>query len=561
MRYGVCGYWTWALVCGLALLSFGGCGRSAVDVSACACVIGECDTLGRCVECLAATECDDGLDCTTEACVDGRCRREPDDSRCATGSCDATLGCIECHTDDECADGVACTRESCFAGHCVSRADDAACGPRFCDRQRDCIECLDDRDCDDHVACSADRCAQGVCEHTPVDASCGGGFCELGLGCVECREAADCTDEVACTLDTCVAHRCRFEASATGCVGELKCDPGLGCVGCLSDSDCNDGISCTKDACVAGNCVNAADDGACSSTQHCDAELDCIRCRGDEQCQDGLFCNGRETCQEHQRCVAGQALICDDGVACTVDACSEASMSCASSPDSTLCLARERCLPHLGCSSRRTFYANTADELYLIDLSLSPPSAVRVGAFTNEITDVAEASDGRLFGVSFDTLFLVDPTSAALSAVGSLNVGNETALVNGLTVAPDGTLYASGPAGQLYRVDPTTAKTELVGAFGSDISSSGDIVWGPLGAIYMSDFDFQAQSDTLVSLNPLTAEATPVGPIGFGSVYGLSFNAHFLFGLAATGELLQLDPMTGQATVLHDFDLAWWGAS
>lgn len=133
------------------------------------------------------------------------------------------------------------------------------------------------------------------------------------------------------------------------------------------------------------------------------------------------------------------------------------------------------------------------------------------------------------------------------------------ALVNGLTIAPDGTLYASGAGGQLYRVDPSTAQTELVGDFGPEIASSGDIVWGPLGAVYMSDFE--QDGDRLVSLNPLTAAATAVGPIGLSNVYGLSFTGHFLFGLSETGELLQLEPTTGKATVIQVFNLGWWGAS
>jgi hypothetical protein len=410
------------------------------------------------------------------------------------------------------------------------------------------------------VACSSDRCERGVCAHAAVDSSCDHGVCDLALGCLQCRADADCTDGVACTTDTCVAQQCRFEPNAASCTGELKCDPGLGCVGCLNDSDCADGVSCTKDSCVAGNCVNSADDSACSSTQHCDAELDCIVCRSDEQCQDGLFCTGHEICEQHQRCVPGQGLACDDGIACTVDVCSELTQGCLASPDTSLCPVGQRCFPHLGCGSRRTFYANTAEELYVVDLTVAPPSAVRVGSFTSVITDIAETSDGRLFGISFDTLFLIDPTSAALSEVGPLKASGGVAWVNGLTVAPDGTLYASG-GGELYRVDPNSAMAERVAPFGSSVGSSGDIVWGPLGAIFMTDFDFDTQSDTLVSLNPLTAEASLVGPIGFSSVYGLSFNGHFLIGLTAAGELLQLDPLSGKATVLHDFDLAWWGAS
>jgi hypothetical protein len=554
------GLWRWTLVCASMLLFLGSCGRSAVDVGECACVIGECDALGRCVECLTATECDDDLDCTTDACIEGRCRRSADDARCATGSCDTELGCIQCRTDAQCADGVTCTRESCFAGHCVSRADDSACGTGFCDRQRGCLECRDDRDCDDRVACSSDRCEQGACAHTAVDTRCDHGLCDLALGCLECRKDADCADNVACTVDTCVDHRCRFEPNSANCTGDLKCDRALGCVGCLGDADCVDGVSCTKDTCAAGNCVNVADDSTCSITQHCDAELDCILCRSDEQCQDGLFCNGHEICAEHQRCVPGTGPACDDGISCTVDVCSELTQGCIASPDTGLCPSGQRCFPRLGCGSRRTFYAHTSDELYVIDLTVTPPTAVRVGAFTDVITDIAETADGRLFGISSNVLFLIDPNTAALSEVGQMKTSDGGGVwANGLTVAPDGTLYASGS--ELYRVDPNTAATERVGSFGTNIMSSGDIVWGPLGAVFLSDSAFQTMSDTLVSLNPLTAEATPVGPMSFSAVYGLSFNGHLLLGLAVSGELLQIDPKSGKVTVLHDFDLGWWGAS
>ncbi|MCH2111181.1 MAG: putative metal-binding motif-containing protein, partial [Polyangiaceae bacterium] len=52
-----------------------------------------------------------------------------------------------------------------------------------------------------------------------------------------------------------------------------------------------------------------------------------LNCESDQDCNDGLFCNGEESCAEG-RCVAGDALECDDGVECTVDQCSEDERAC-----------------------------------------------------------------------------------------------------------------------------------------------------------------------------------------------------------------------------------------
>ncbi len=54
-------------------------------------------------------------------------------------------------------------------------------------------------------------------------------------------------------------------------------------------------------------------------------------CSTDGDCDDGLYCNGQETCVG-QQCQAGTAITCDDGIACTIDACSERTRKCASAP-------------------------------------------------------------------------------------------------------------------------------------------------------------------------------------------------------------------------------------
>ncbi|MEM9068849.1 MAG: hypothetical protein AAGE52_10100 [Myxococcota bacterium] len=63
-------------------------------------------------------------------------------------------------------------------------------------------------------------------------------------------------------------------------------------------------------------------------------------------CDDGDACNGVETCVAGS-CVPGTPMVCDDGVACTIDSC--AASACTHTPDSTMCLPGLTCIPGRGC--------------------------------------------------------------------------------------------------------------------------------------------------------------------------------------------------------------------
>src|SRR5687768_11991096 len=57
-------------------------------------------------------------------------------------------------------------------------------------------------------------------------------------------------------------------------------------------------------------------------------------CVSDADCDDGLHCNGVERCDDACACRPGTAVACDDGIACTVDGCSEETRACtATGPD------------------------------------------------------------------------------------------------------------------------------------------------------------------------------------------------------------------------------------
>lgn len=171
-------------------------------------------------ECASDAECDDGVSCTIDLCVDGRCLSAPDASLCAPDAhactievCDTSLGCVHRLEHTLCDDAVACTVDRCDATlGCLSEATDAAC--------------------DDGVACTVDRC-------------------DSLLGCTSVPDDAACDDGVACTVD--------------------RCDASLGCASAPDDSVCDDGIDCTMDACdPTAGCTSSLTSASCPYGERCD---------------------------------------------------------------------------------------------------------------------------------------------------------------------------------------------------------------------------------------------------------------------------------------------------
>ncbi|MCS6798957.1 MAG: hypothetical protein NZ898_10570, partial [Myxococcota bacterium] len=280
-----------------------------------------CSGVERCVEgrCAAGepVRCDDGVRCTRDECAepDGTCTSRPDDGACPAGLvCDAADDCVApraCASDAECDDGMFCNG--------VER-----CDPSFGCRRGE------PPSCDDGRACTLDRCnpTTDACESLPDDGRCSDGrrcngveLCrpaEPGAdarGCVVGTPVA-CDDGIACTQDVCdeATGTCRSEPRDAACDdgvfcnGSERCEPMRGCQAGTPPA-CEDAIGCTRGRCDAATdrCVQEPDDAAC---------------------QDGLACNGMERCDATgatpgRGCVAGTALRCDDGLACTTDRCVE----------------------------------------------------------------------------------------------------------------------------------------------------------------------------------------------------------------------------------------------
>lgn len=143
------------------------------------------------------------------------------------------------------------------------------------------------------------------------------------------------------TLEVCgsAESECTVDADCDNgsfCDGMETCDPELGCLAGVP-VDCDDGIPCTTDGCneLFNTCMNLSQDTLCD---------------------DGLFCNGVETCDGELGCMPGTPVVCDDGIACTVDACDEDQDACSFQPDDLtcdnglFCDGQEVCEPGVGCA-------------------------------------------------------------------------------------------------------------------------------------------------------------------------------------------------------------------
>ena len=245
--------------------------------------------------------CDDGIDCTVDACGAAGCTHTPNDGACGGERCSPMLGCVPrlCTDDASCSNGIFCDgaercaagesgadpTTGCIAGRPPSCFDDFSCTVDTCDEAADsCRFTPDDAVCDDGIDCTADSC-------NPDTAT-------SATGC------AVRPDDTLCTGD-CVTLSGGVPAAAPG-----LCDPTRGCTTGTATS-CRDGNFCTSDRCEAGACVSTPVDGdgdgfparavgttACLGGTDCDDTDGSIfpgameRCNGEDDNCDGTIDEG-----------------------------------------------------------------------------------------------------------------------------------------------------------------------------------------------------------------------------------------------------------------------------
>lgn len=170
-------------------------------------------------------------------------------------------------------------------------------------------------------------------------------------------------------------------------------------------------------------------------------------------------------------------------------------------------------------------------------------SASVVGNMGVIMTDIAFSPTGTLYGISFNSLYTINTTTAAATLIGGLGLTGANALVFG----SDGTLYtAAFNTTNLYTVSTLTGAAISIGNIG--FNSAGDLAFNG-GNFYLS-----STTNQLVSINLSgTVSGSAVGPLGFFNVFGLATADNgTLYGVSGQN-VFSVNTATGAGTLVSSY--------
>jgi len=204
-------------------------------------------------------------------------------------------------------------------------------------------------------------------------------------------------------------------------------------------------------------------------------------------------------------------------------------------------------------------YVHTADTLYSWEPAtghltlVGDFNASAGGLFGDSITDIAIDSVGNFYGVSFSTLYGIDPSTAAVWDIAPLDMS-----LVGLAATSDGRLIGAGDG--LYEIDTTTGETSVLVEEGL-YNTSGDIVGLPDSLLYWLVQSVDDSGDDLVVVDPDSGSTSFRGRIGVSALFGVGYAEGSLFGFSEAGEVVEIDPSTGEAVSVSPLPGTWWGAT
>ena len=312
------------------------------------------------VTCADDSGCPADYACTSGKTVEGATTKQclpKDGAGAASTACDCTAwakankaatSCkIETKNDKgelvaSCPGTRAC--DSAGLSKCVGAAPDAeSCNGK----DDDCDGKTDEQTCDDNNPCTADGCdptadsGKGACVHNKTAGPCD-------------ADGTVCTENDKCISGVCTPGKTVNCADGNACTNNA-CDPAAGCTVtdasgdvCDDDNPCTIGDVCSKGSCEAGKAKTCATTDACSSAK---CNLANGKCKYTDK-PDGSICDDSSKCTSIDACkggsCTGKAKNCDDGNACTDDAC-KANAGCSYSDnkgpceDGSMCTSGDLC--------------------------------------------------------------------------------------------------------------------------------------------------------------------------------------------------------------------------
>jgi len=201
-----------------------------------------------------------------------------------------------------------------------------------------------------------------------------------------------------------------------------------------------------------------------------------------------------------------------------------------------------------------TFFAHSNTQLYRIDpfLFTATPQGSVPGLF-----DIDTHPDGTLYGLTSSRLYTYNEQTGAWNPFPN-ELGVNLGTANGMAIDEDGTAYVTG-GNTLYTVNLTTGTATSVGS--GNYNSSGDTVITKQGVLYMTSTRI-LNTDTLVLVDGLDGSGMLIGATNHREIWGLTAAWGRMFGLTASGELIEINSGTGASTLRHTFNgISFYGAA
>ena len=307
-----------------------------------------------------------------------------------------------CAKDEECNDGVDCTADTCLQGNCKYIPDNGKCGAgQICDiAKAGCVKaksCFSNEDCNDYLKCTVEGCDPDThtCQYIYDDSRCPDGYIcfvppafftteeyensiDETSGCSptkRCKNDNDCVpEETSCAIGTCIVDICVYSPDFTFCDDDDVCN---GLESCFAAGIFDGSNDCEtfetdhvyEDYCSHYHCNSSQNPLTCNDNNHCtddycDHQNGCVFTNNNKFCEDGEICTEYDHCEDGT-CTGGSPKDCNDKNPCTDDYCKSGASPCQyySEQDAFLCgvTAADTLEEGPGCNSKHTMEGEGCD--------------------------------------------------------------------------------------------------------------------------------------------------------------------------------------------------------
>jgi Ca2+-binding RTX toxin-like protein len=193
----------------------------------------------------------------------------------------------------------------------------------------------------------------------------------------------------------------------------------------------------------------------------------------------------------------------------------------------------------------RIFFSDSTGVLYSVNPLDSNLDATRIGFMPAIMTDLALSQSGRLYGITFNGIYRIDPADGSADLVAGHNLPG----ANALYIAPNNVAYAASfLAGGVYKINLTTGTSTRLALSETQYKSAGDITMLN-GELVMATVDnklVRIDADTGATLGEVTH--------GIANLYGITTVGDDLYGVA-NGSLYKLNAYTGTTSVVSSYEI------